>query len=57
MQNRWGYRGRYDHQNRMPMKIRESSVTVKPSWKVVEEMDFPRLSKLSLPNIGDPVDL
>jgi translation initiation factor 3 subunit D len=41
----------------MPMKIRESSVTVKPSWKVVEEMDFPRLSKLSLPNIGDPVDL
>ncbi|XP_046863496.1 eukaryotic translation initiation factor 3 subunit D-like [Xenia sp. Carnegie-2017] len=26
-------------------------------WKVIEEMDFPRLSKLSLPNVLDPDDL
>ena len=36
---------------------REASVQVKDTWKVVEEMDFPRLSKLSLPNIEEPEDL
>ena len=30
---------------------------VREEWKVIEEMDFPRLSKLSLPNVLDPDDL
>jgi len=48
--NRWQQRG-------MQQKNRDASVTVQPDWKVIEEMDFPRLSKLSLPNIADPKDL
>jgi translation initiation factor 3 subunit D len=41
------------------MKRRDTaaSVNVKPTWKVVEEMDFIRLNKLSLPNVGEGVDL
>lgn len=34
------------------IKIRDASVTVRPDWSTIEEMDFPRLSKLSLPGIG-----
>ena len=38
---------------------RSPSVTVRDDWKVLEEgeMDFPRLTKLSLPNVEDPEDL
>ena len=57
LQKQFGNRQRYDQQNRQPVKMRESSVTVKPDWKVIEEMDFPRLSKLSLPNVEDGTDL
>ena len=32
-------------------------MTVRADWIVVEEMDFPRLGKLQLPNIGEPDDL
>jgi len=39
------------------MKNREASVTVKADWKSMEEMDFPRLSKLFLPNVKEPEDL
>ncbi|XP_021951551.1 eukaryotic translation initiation factor 3 subunit D [Folsomia candida] len=53
-QNQRG-RGRYD--NKGQMKNREASVTVKADWKSVEEMDFPRLSKLYLPNVKEPEDL
>lgn len=35
------------------IKIRDASVTVRPDWVTIEEMDFPRLSKLSLPNIKE----
>lgn len=38
-------------------KNRIASVVVKDDWKVVEEMDFPRLVKLKLPDIPAPVDL
>lgn len=55
MQNQRG-RGRYD-QGKGPMKNREASVTVKADWKSIEEMDFPRLSKLYLPNVKEPEDL
>lgn len=43
---RWGPRG-------PPHKIRDASVTVKPDWVTIEEMDFLRLSKLSLPGVKD----
>lgn len=44
-------------QKKAPIKNRESSVMVREDWEVVEEMDFPRLSKLSLPSVGEAVDL
>jgi len=40
-----------------PQKIRDASVTIRPQWKTIEEMDFPRLAKLSLPTVGEPKDL
>jgi translation initiation factor 3 subunit D len=39
------------------MKNREASVTVKSDWNIIEEMDFPRLSKLYLPNVKEAEDL
>lgn len=38
------------------MKQREPSVRVKDDWKVIEEIEFSRLSKLSL-NVNDPTEL
>lgn len=43
---RWGQRG-------APHKIRDASVTVRPDWVTIEEMDFLRLAKLSLPAVKD----
>ncbi|XP_030369714.1 eukaryotic translation initiation factor 3 subunit D-1 [Scaptodrosophila lebanonensis] len=40
-----------------PPKIRESSVAVRADWLSIEEMDFPRLIKLSLPNIKEGEDI
>lgn len=39
------------------MKIRSASVQVRDTWTVVEELDFPRLLKLSLPTVTEPEDL
>lgn len=44
--NKWNNRG--PRQGQIQIKNRESSVIVQPSWKIIEEMDFPRLGKLSL---------
>ncbi|XP_019868085.1 eukaryotic translation initiation factor 3 subunit D [Aethina tumida] len=44
-------------QGRPQIKIRDASVTVRPDWVTIEEMDFPRLGKLSLPNIKDGDDI
>jgi len=52
---RGGGRGRYDQRGQM--KNREASVVVKSDWRSIEEMDFPRLSKLSLPNVKEAVDV
>jgi translation initiation factor 3 subunit D len=41
----------------MQMKQRESSVTVRPDWIVLEEMEKTQLLKLSLPTVGDPQDV
>ncbi|XP_055551515.1 eukaryotic translation initiation factor 3 subunit D [Wyeomyia smithii] len=43
---KWGNRG-------PPPKIRDASVAVRPDWVTIEEMDFPRLSKLSLPSVKE----
>lgn len=47
---KWGNRG-------PPPKIRDASVAVRADWSTIEEMDFPRLAKLSLPNIKDGEDI
>jgi len=46
-----------DNKNNMQMKSRDASVTVRADWNTIEEMDFVRFSKLSLPNIKEPEDL
>lgn len=57
--NRFGHRGtgnrRYDPKNQA--KKRDASVNIRPEWKIIEEMDFPRLGKLSLPNVSDAKDI
>ncbi|XP_017477943.1 PREDICTED: eukaryotic translation initiation factor 3 subunit D-like [Rhagoletis zephyria] len=57
--SRFGHRGggnrRYDPKNQA--KKRDASVNIRPEWKILEEMDFPRLGKLSLPGIGDAKDI
>lgn len=47
---KWGARG-------PPPKIRDASVAVRADWSTIEEMDFPRLLKLTLPNIKDGEDI
>lgn len=49
--------GRQNYQRQAPIKSREASVTVKADWHVIEEMDFPRLGKLSLPSVAEPEDV
>ena len=50
-------RGRQNHYRQVQLKQRESSVTVRPDWTVVEEMEKTQLAKLSLPNVPEPEDL
>jgi len=56
LQGRQDTRRRFDNKN-SNMKKRDASVFVQPSWEILEEMDFPRLSKLTLPGVEDPEDL
>ncbi|XP_013417569.1 eukaryotic translation initiation factor 3 subunit D-like isoform X2 [Lingula anatina] len=50
--------GRTMHdQRKIQLKHRDASVQVRDTWDVVEEMDFPRLTKLSLPTVGEPQDI
>lgn len=43
--------------NMTQVKNRDASVTVKNDWVMIEEIDFTRFSKLSLPNVKEPEDL
>jgi len=43
--------------NLTQVKNRDASVTVKNDWVMIEEIDFARFSKLSLPNVKEPEDL
>lgn len=61
-QNRNKFQGRQDPRRRFDnkgnnMKKRDASVFVQPSWEILEEMDFPRLSKLNLPGVEEPKDV
>lgn len=56
LQKQYGNRQRFDYY-RGQMKNRDASVTVRPDWIVIEEMDFTRLQKLSLPTVDEPHDL
>ncbi|XP_053392619.1 eukaryotic translation initiation factor 3 subunit D-like isoform X1 [Mercenaria mercenaria] len=51
--------GRQLQENRQktPLKHRDASVQVRETWDVVEELDFPRMSKLTLPDIAEGDDL
>ncbi|XP_016995840.3 eukaryotic translation initiation factor 3 subunit D-2 [Drosophila takahashii] len=40
-----------------PTRLRESSVMVRSNWVSIEEIDFPRLLKLALPNIKEGQDI
>ena len=42
--------------NRQDIRDRDASVDIKSSWKILEEIEFIRLSKLSK-TVGKPVDL
>jgi len=48
---------RHEQKNQVQIKHRDASVQVKDTWAVIEEMDFPRLAKLTLPNIGEAEDV
>merc|ERR1712179_360854 len=50
-------RGRQNYNRPVQIKTRESSVTVRPEWIVIEEMEKTQLGKLSLPNVPEPEDL
>lgn len=46
-----------ENRSKIPIRNRDASVQIKDDWVVVEEMDFPRLTKLNLPDIKDGEDL
>lgn len=48
--------GMRNNKNQPPLKNRDASVAVRPDWVTIEEMDFPRLAKLSLPNVKEADD-
>jgi len=50
-------RQHWDRNQKTPLKARDASVTVRSSWVLVEDMDFPRLGKLSMPTVEEPEDL
>lgn len=55
---KWPQRtGLRNNKNQPPIKSRDASVTVRPDWVTIEEMDFPRLAKLSLPNVKEGEDV
>nr|CAD7429926.1 unnamed protein product [Timema monikensis] len=57
-QRKWPMRqGMRNNKNQPPIKSRDASVTVRPDWTTIEEMDFPRLAKLSLPNVKEGQDV
>ncbi|PIK33134.1 putative eukaryotic translation initiation factor 3 subunit D [Apostichopus japonicus] len=56
MQKQYGKHRWHDNRNQNQIKSRSASVQVRGEWSVAEDLDFLRLNKLRLPNIGDPED-
>lgn len=57
-QKKWSRQpGLRNQKNQPQIKNRDASVTVRSDWLTIEEMDFPRLAKLSLPNVKEGVDM
>jgi hypothetical protein len=54
MQQGGRYQQRYDQQRNKP---RQPSVVVQADWEVLDDIEFTRLSKLRLPNIGNGEDM
>ena len=52
----FGQRRRYGGYNDKPARIRDASVQAGAEWKVVEELDFPRMNKLYF-EAGEPEDM
>jgi len=50
----FGPRRRWD--NKQPQRIRDASVQVGSEWKIVEEIEFNRLSKLVY-DVDEPIDM
>merc|ERR1711981_530021 len=50
-------RSRQNYNRPAQIKQREASVTVRPDWIVIEEMEKTQLSKLTLPTVSEPTDL
>jgi len=50
-------KGRQNYNRPNQIKQREASVTVRPDWIVLEEMEKAQLSKLALPTVSEPEDL
>ena len=51
-QRKWPQRqGKRNNKTQPPIKSLGAFVTVRPDWTTIEEMDFPWLAKLSLPNV------
>ena len=56
--NKWiKQQGMRNQKTQAVIKNRDASVTVRPDWVTIEEMDFPRLGKLSLPNVKEGEDM
>lgn len=56
--NKWiKQQGMRNQKTQAVIKNRDASVTVRPDWVTIEEMDFPRLGKLSLPNVKEGEDI
>ncbi|XP_035695363.1 eukaryotic translation initiation factor 3 subunit D-like [Branchiostoma floridae] len=58
LQKQFGGRQRWNDRNQqVQTKNRDASIEVRPDWKVLEEMDFPRLTKLRMPDIDEPTEI
>lgn len=51
------YGNRTDPRQHQQTKQREPSVRIRDDWKVIEEIQFSGLSKMSLPSVGEPEEI
>ena len=51
------FQGKRNNKNQPSIEVRDASVTYRPDWRTIEEMDFHRLAKLSLPNVKEGEDM